>query len=208
MNIYYNIYNNIINNYKEKKEEKNYEILMNINNIYDYSKIIIKDIDEIINENKIENKIKYLYNIYSKMTTRNEIIIKYKIGNENKIRIFGDTFVKNNKSNFQMIINGKNYKLDSFYKIKKENEILEIKLKQIRNVNNFGYMFSECFSLTELPDISKLNTDNVTNMEFMFNKCRSLSSLPDISKWNTDNVTNMKAMFQLCSSLTKLPDIR
>ena len=53
------------------------------------------------------------------------------MGIKDKIRIFGDTFVKNNKSNFQMIINDKTYELDSFYKIKnvKENEILKIKLR-------------------------------------------------------------------------------
>jgi len=54
------------------------------------------------------------------MTTTNEIIIKYKIGNEDKIRIFEDKFVENNKNNFKMIINDNNYKLDSFYKIKSE----------------------------------------------------------------------------------------
>ena len=40
------------------------------------------------------------------MITKNSIIIKYKIGKDEKIRIFGDKFVENNKGNFQMIING------------------------------------------------------------------------------------------------------
>ena len=41
-----------------------------------------------------------------------------------------------------MIINDKNFKLDAFYKIKneKENEILQIKLKQIKNVTNLVYV--------------------------------------------------------------------
>ena len=75
-----------------------------------------------INEfnNKYKNK-----NEYNKVKTTNEFIIKYKIGKEDKIRIriFGDTFVKNNKSNFQLIINDKNCELNSFYKIKNENII-------------------------------------------------------------------------------------
>jgi len=142
-------------------------------------------------------------------TIKNEYIIKYKIGKEDKIRIFGDIFVKNNKTNFQMIINDKNYSLDSFYKIKKEkeNEILKIQLKQIKNVTNLSHMFNECFSLIELLDISKFDTNKVTDMSFMFSECRKLSSLPDISKWNTNNVNNMKAIFSLCLSLTQLPDI-
>ena len=82
---------------------------------------------------------------YNKAKTTNEITMKYKIGKEDKLRIFGDTFVKNNKSNFQMIINDKNYELDSFYKLnnEKENDILKIKLKQIKNATNLSLMFSE-----------------------------------------------------------------
>ena len=37
--------------------------------------------------------------------------------------------------------------------------------------------------------------NNVTNMSYMFSECSSLSSLPDISKWNTNNVTSMISMF-------------
>ena len=40
MEIYFNISNNIINNYNIKN--KNYEILMNINNIYDNNEKVIK----------------------------------------------------------------------------------------------------------------------------------------------------------------------
>jgi len=161
-------------------------------------------INEFYNKYQNENK-----NKYNKTKTTNEFIIKYQIGKEDKMRIFGDAFVKNNKSNFQMIINNKNYELDSFYKIKneKENEILKIKLKQIKKVINLSYMFSECSALIELPDISKLDTNHINNMECMSNKYCKLTSLPDISKMNTENVIKMRAMFQLCSSLTELPDI-
>ena len=56
--IYYNIYNNIINNYK--CETINYEILYNINEFNKYKNIIIKDVNEIINDNNINNKFKYI----------------------------------------------------------------------------------------------------------------------------------------------------
>ena len=127
----------------------------------------------------------------------NEIILKYKIEKEDKIKIFGDKFVENNKTNFQMIINENNYELNSFYIIKKEkeNNKLEIKLRQINDVTNISYMFDECITLTELANISKLNVNNVTDMSYMFNQCSELSSLPDISKWNTKNVNTMRLMF-------------
>jgi len=70
-------------------------------------------IKELNNQYKNENKSKY-----NKEETKKEIIIKYKIGKEDKLRIFGDDFVKNNKGNFQMVINNINYELNSFYKIK------------------------------------------------------------------------------------------
>jgi len=160
--------------------------------------------NEFKNKYIIENK-----DEYNEEKTTNEIIVKYQIGKENRIRIFGDTFVKNNKSNFQMIINNNQYELDSFYTIKneKENEILKVKLKKLKKPSDLSYMFSECFSLAELSDISNLNTNEVTDMSFMFNGCSNLTSLPDISKWNINNVNNLKYMFSECSSLTELPDI-
>ena len=73
--------------------------------------------------------IKYAINeFYNKAKTTNEIIIKYQIGKEDKIRLFGDKFVEINKRNFEILINNNIYELNSFYKIKneKENEILEL----------------------------------------------------------------------------------
>ena len=161
-------------------------------------------INEFNNKYKSGNKKEY-----NKAATTNEITIKYKVGKEDKIRIFGDDFVENNINNFQMIIKDKNYKLNSFYNIKneKENDILKIKLKQIKNATNLSSMFEKCSAFTELSDISNLDTNKVTDMSFMFSECSSLSSLPDISKWNINSVNNMKAMFQLCTSLIELPDI-
>ena len=123
---------------------------------------------KLYNKYKNENK-----NEYNKSKSSNEFIIKHTVGKDDKIRIFGDIFVENNKSNFQMIINNKNYNLDSFYKIKneKENEILKIKLKQIKNITNLNGMFEECFALTELHGISKLDTSKVTDISYMFNEC-------------------------------------
>ena len=40
-------------------------------------------------------------------------------------------------------------------------------------------------------------------MSFMFNNCESLNNLPDISKWDTKNVANMNGMFYSCESLKK-----
>ena len=103
-----------------------------------------------------------------------EISIIYNINkkneeNDDNIRIFGEEFVKNNKNKCKMIIDNKEYEISETYNIENYNDnILEIKLKLIENVTNMSGMFSECKSLSSLPDISKWNTNNVTNMSYMF----------------------------------------
>ena len=51
-------------------------------------------------------------------------------------------------------------------------------------------LFSCCYFLSSLPDISKWCTNKVINMNGMFNNCFSLVSLPNIDKWDISNVTN------------------
>ena len=82
---YYNITNNIINNYNENK--KNYQILTSINNINDYNEIIINDIDKIIKEVKLKNKVNNIVDIYEKMIIYNDITLKYNIKKENEISV-------------------------------------------------------------------------------------------------------------------------
>ena len=65
-------------------------------------------------------------------------------------------------------------------------------------------MFSDCKSLSSLPDISKWNTNNVKDMSYMFKDCSALSSLPDISNWN--NYEKYKEnIFEGCNKSLKIP---
>ena len=81
-------------------------------------------------------------------------------------------FVKNNRNNFYLEIDGKKIKLCEKLNINvyKENT-LEIKL---------------------------IETKTITNMKDMFNCCNSLKSVPDILYWDTSNVINMRYMFVGC----------
>ena len=95
--------------------------------------------------------------------------------------IKGEDFVKRNKKNCKLIIDGKEQELKEKYSFgifSSKKDILEIKLKGITNI---------------------------TNMSYMFDRCESLSSLPDISKWNTSNVTDMSGMFFGCNESLKIP---
>ena len=137
-----------------------------------------------------------------------EINIIYK-AKEKEIKLFDEDFVKNNKNNCRLIINGKEQDLKEKYTFglfSTKKEVLEIKLKGITNITNMRNMFNGCSSLSSLPDISKWNTSNVTNMSFMFNGCSSLSSLPDISRWNTSNVKDITSMFDGCKDSLNIPE--
>ena len=66
---YFAIYEDIIYNYGNQK--RNYSILQNINDMSKYNDIIIEDINKIINENNIPNKIYDIMVIFNKMLSLN-----------------------------------------------------------------------------------------------------------------------------------------
>lgn len=66
-----------------------------------------------------------------------------------------------------------------------------------------AYWFYKMSSLTNIYNLSHLNTENVTTMHCMFDSCSSLTSL-DLSTWNTSNVETMSDLFYNCSSLNSL----
>ena len=137
--------------------------------------------------------------------------MEYKVDSkEEEIKIFGRSFVDNNRYKYEMIVNNKeksfNHYLDLSYFDIIENKI-QIKLKETDEVTDLTNMFKECTSLLSLKDISKFNINNVTSLAGMFDGCSSLSSLPDLSKWNIENLTDISFMFNECSALSSLPDI-
>ena len=68
-------------------------------------------------------------------------------------------------------------------------------------------VFCGCYSLKNIPDISKWDVSYVLRMDNMFQGCSSLISLPDISEWKPLFLQNIKGIFYGCSSLISLPDI-
>ena len=161
----------------------------------------------------IKAEIKPKYQLNNKMT------IKYKIPqdkNYNKIRLFGEKFVKNNKNNCEIIIKDKSQEivecLDINDNIKKKG-ILEVQLKETNEITNMSHMFCrginelDTMLLLSIPDINKWNTINIIDMSYLFCCCENLISLPDISSWNTSNVKDMSNMISYCPNLESLPDL-
>ena len=167
----------------------------------------------------------------------NEIKIHYSIekGKKYSIRIFGDKFVEKYAEKCKFVYKDTEKEICPFLSIEKEeSNIIEIKLKDIKQTKDFSYMFCDCESLIFLPDIGNLKTTDVRDMSYMFYNCKNLDNLTNIqswiiknvenlsymfynchklfsidylSKWDTSKVRSMKAMFSGCLSLSNLADI-
>ena len=71
----------------------------------------------------------------------------------------------------------------------------------INNVTNMYGMFSNCASLTTIP---QLNTSNVTSMHGTFSSCFLITTIPQL---NTSNVKSFVYMFYNCKSLETIPEL-
>ena len=164
-----------------EKDENNKKIIL----IYEYNKsTIINNIiksNEKISLNSGENCLIKINDNKIKIQTKNEILIKYLIKKEDeKINIFGEEFVENNKDKCKYIYENKEYELTKEFELtnyNKSNKILEIKLIGTNNITDISYLFDECGSLIEVPDISEWDTSNIVNMESLFSHCELLKSL-------------------------------
>ena len=190
-------------------DNRNYHI---IENIYAIKKSdFMNDINQLYKEKSFNNKLNYLSNIYDKINSKNEIILRYKIIDENEsIKIFDSEFVSKYKNVCKIIYKNKELKLVDYFKPKKltkeDGKILEIKLTGINKITDMSSMFYSCTSLVSVPGIHEWNTYKVNNMSKLFKGCSSLAYLPKDLLWNTINVTNMEGMFSGCSSLKNFPD--
>ena len=158
----------------------------------DYKGIFIKDIiKKFLEENNFINKEK-IQNVYvekkQKVNYDDEFIMKYKIIEDTKIRIFGDDFVENNKEICKIIIGEKEEELCAFYETEniklKDDKILEIILKGIKNITDLSSMFLFCNNLISYSYIN-FDSSKIINMSNIFCGCELLENIPDISKWKT-----------------------
>ena len=212
MDIFYEINSDIVNNYEIKN--RNYQLLENINEI-NIKNDIFNDIKKINSIDNFSNKLVNILELYDKINSDNnqinQMTITYKINKDMiQLKLFGDSFVQNNKNNCYLLIDGKKYDLCEEYtlnKKQKEKNTLEVKLIETKPITNMYRLFYYCICLLQVKDFDKWDTKNVTTMRSLFNECPMLKSIPDISKWNTKNVIDMKNMFYDCYVLESIPDI-
>ena len=134
------------------------------------------------------------------------ISIKYKINpNDSLVRLFGETFVKNNKGICNIIYKKNKYELVEFFDLTDySHNMLEIKLIGIKYVRNIKGLFGGCTSLYSLPDISERKTGKVTDMSYMFYGCKNLNSFQNSSKEKI--ISNFDEINEFLESNIKNPE--
>ena len=118
---------------------------------------------------------------YEKMNNKYEydkVLIRYKLNKddeENKyIKIFGTSFVINNKNKCKIKYKGIEYELQENFDINNINEeILEIELIITDNIYDISGMFNNC----SIIYLSEFNANNIINMSYMFKDCSELKNL-------------------------------
>ena len=150
--IYYkitnNIYNNYINNYK------NYQIYKSIYEFKNYNEIIVKDINNIIESNKIFHKLNYLININNRM--KNKIYENTNLFKTNPNLKFGYCYFKNVETN------GMNDIFELFISYKDKKEYLVIKNNKYELEI---YTFLDSKKITSL----KGHENSIISIKYFFN---------------------------------------
>ena len=177
----------IINDYKNYP---NYSHFFNIKNLLYFFNIENNPINK--KEEKNDKLIEY----------NEPIIIEYINNNPYITKLFSKIFVKNNKKNFKIEIEGEILDLIYKYKFKKKNKKVRIKLlinKGISEINMYK-MFANCTNLIYVEGILKLKKIKIINMNKIFYNCVSLSSIPDLNEFEMQKY-NSYLMFYNCISL-------
>ena len=200
-----NISNEIIQNLEMIKNYiKNQILIMNNNTINDKEKV--KEL-----ENKLKKEEKFEY--------KNIINLIYFAEKEGDEKIFGYEFIKNNRDNIDLIINGNKTNLIDIYNLKKGENIVTLIIKN--KLTDLSYMFCNCFSLKNMEELRYLDTENVTNFSFIFAKeyktnfsyifpkdyeqeklfnvdrFHSFSDINCLSTWNVTNGIDFTSIFRV-----------
>ena len=183
----------IINDYKNYPNIMHYYNIVNI--LYFFNLYENKGINNINNNERIQSK------------EKQEIIIEY-LNNNSNINLFNENFVKNNKNNVYLEIDGETYELMSHFKPKSSEMIITVQLVVKENIFeiDMSEMLSNCKNLLSINGISKLKKTKIINQSKMFYNCTSLTEIVDINNWNISKETNNYLMFYNCISLIFFPN--
>ena len=197
-NILKGVLNKITEMKRRIKSKENYKLISLANNLSsEVNNPPLNDISNVISDelDQFSEHIKKNYNIIQKKKKvekdkKTEINLKYK-GWDKKCTFFGKKFVENNKDKIDIIIDGKEYPLESDYNPNKKEFSMKIIFKQ--PIINFEYMFYNCNLPSNFEELKNLDISCATNLSYMF-----YNFIPDISfakDWDVSQVENFCCMF-------------
>lgn len=91
---------------------------------------------------------------------------------------------------------------DMFRALSNVTNITNLSMIDTSSTTKMDYMFLGCSKVEEL-DVSNFDTSKVTSMLYMFSGCSKITEL-DLTNFDTSNVTKMQSMFDGCRNLTIL----
>ena len=176
------------------------------NNIFEKNDLFNNNVNN-INNNFNSDNINDINNINKVMELRkndyeNKINIVFHVKNKGDFEIFGVEFVKNNKDNIELIINGVKNKLSHLCSLNGGKNIITLIIKN--KLTDLSYMFYKCKLLRNIRGLDYLDVSECISFKYMFYECSLLSDIKGLQNWNVSNVKNFRGMFWDCSSL---PDI-
>ena len=201
-----------------KKEKNSKEISKEkFDNIDIINKIIQKDY---LNHFHFQNANKcdeYLKCMYEETGFKDCLQITYTTSNfkEERFKIFGQTFVENNKENIYLKINGDMFELVETVE-KKEiiNDHLEvIMIQKFENetrkyINNMSCMFCDCkateIKFSKMKNGPLFDLSNVTDISKMFKNCPNLKEIDLKFLQNINEIKYMDHLFSGCKKLIKI----
>ena len=226
---YYLIYNKILNDINI--ENISYQVYQNLRNNKKIIRIIVDNLEDIINEKDKINKNKIIENLYDKLKSNKiykerEIILVYKTKKKGEYKIFGEKFVKMNENNITLIFDDIIYPLVDKLELKEGENKIQLIIKN--PLTNLSLMFFNCKTLYNIDELKYLNTNHCFDFSSIFSGCDllenvkplekwvfpkscnlanmfkniSLSDVKPLEKWYVLNCTNFRGMFYGCSSLS------
>ena len=169
----------------------------NLGNKY-LKKIGNKNLDDLIEkllEKDKKNRLnwdEYLNHPFFNNDSKNNINLIYEIDYKGSVEIFGNDFVKNNKNNIKLIINGVKSEITEYYELRKGKNNIELIIKN--KLTSLEDMFGECSSIKNIEELKYLDTTEVNNFSRMFYECSS-PDIKGLENLNVSNGNNFSQMF-------------
>ena len=114
--------------------------------------------------------------------------------------IFGENFVKNNKDNVDLLIDGCKQK-ELFNECILFNGETKITIIIKNKLTNLSSMFEGCYTLKDYSELKYLDVSQANDFSSMFASCTQITDFNFLKNWNVSKSKTFFKMFNFCQSL-------